>query len=536
MSDSSLLRCVLSAKVLTALLWLWPVPVAAQQERAPLTPCLAVAADGEPIEPRQSLPSSKQLTVAFHLKPEEKFTTLHSRWLALGMADDGSDIVVAENDLPLMGQREGWLRLTLQQDAPVGRYRLETRADDQPWHTVEFDVTPAPELDKEVAPRDLMPLSPARLEYQLVIKPGPGTKIDLPGAEKQADGSLRATFAMVIGEKDEHGTRFSVYTNDRLNAQMWVTLEDQGLVMVRRMTDGKEEEVDPPVLMHPLPPRLEDRVEWTASLDGNEYQLQLIGPLPIRTGSQEQLGYLIFGRREVVIGEPGTSAARGKETVERYCVPGVGLVREVRANVLGGALTSRTEITLTNAAAKQQLAESGAPGTQGPSAETAKAEKSKEKTEAADARAPQQDDKPYEIVQDPQMKGRLGRLQVDLPDEAQTSDTRLAVYKLDEEKEISSGYGEREFELPPGQYELGINGKRVDVEIKSAHVTTPDCGVLRIHAGDNTAIRVIDTDGETVLFSGYGSRDVALPPGTYSVEVSGVRDSIKIEDDKVTEF
>jgi hypothetical protein len=87
----------------------------------------------------------------------------------------------------------------------------------------------------------------------------------------------------------------------------------------------------------------------------------------------------------------------------------------------------------------------------------------------------------------------------------------------------------------PGRYDAAINTKRVAIEVKSGHVTIPHCGVLRVHAGGDTSFKVLDADKKQV-FGGYGANDIALPPGTYTIEIAGASEPITIEDGKIVEF
>jgi hypothetical protein len=166
------------------------------------------------------------------------------------------------------------------------------------------------------------------------------------------------------------------------------------------------------------------------------------------------------------------------------------MVREEKVSMLGGQLSGRNTLTLSDA-------------------------------------------KPYKLVADPSMKGRLGRVRIVFPKDAK-AESAVAVYKGDQK--LSGGYGPNDYEIMPGRYEIEISQKRVPVEVKSAHNTIPACGVLRIHAGGNTAYSVLDADQKTKLAGGYGQADIALPVGSYFVEISGAAEPVKIEDGRVTEF
>ena len=64
----------------------------------PLVPCLAVAADGTPIMPGTTLPSSRKMTVGFRLPADDASKVLKSRWVALVVSTEGD---IAENTLDL---------------------------------------------------------------------------------------------------------------------------------------------------------------------------------------------------------------------------------------------------------------------------------------------------------------------------------------------------------------------------------------------------------------------------------------------------
>ncbi len=458
-----------------------------------LTPCLAVAADNTPVWPATSLPSSKRLTVMFRLGPQETAQSLESKWVALGTSEQ----VVAENKMDLKGQKTGWLRLSLKQPAPPGKYRLDATLDGKPWQSVDIEITPALDV-KDVKPADLVPLAEGTtLTYEMVNRPGPGTTIDMPGVKPEADGSVRATLAMTVGKSDDNGTHYTGKINDQpAGGEMWVKLEDKGLMLVRRKTGENVEDVKPPENLQPLPPKLEDGTEWTCKTHDGEQKLQLFGPLMVKGPDGAAPGYVIFSDEEITVGNPGASAARGRETKERHYVPKVGLVRETRVTVLGGKLQSRHDITLVPGGA-------------------------------------------YTIEPDPTMKGRLGKVEIVLPEGA-TSSARIGLLKAGgdggEPKEINSGHGAASFEVMPGKYEVAISGTRIPVEVKSAHRTIPKAGVLRVHAGAGTRFKVLDGDGQTELTSGHGEADVRLPAGTYVLDIGGSTEQVKVTDGKVTEF
>jgi len=103
-----------------------------------LTPCLAVLCDGSPVYPSDSFPPAKHITVAFRLQKDATAKALKSKWIAL----DGGEKILAENSLDLQGQKRGWLRLELKEQAAPGKYRIDTMLDDTPWKSVNVEIAP----------------------------------------------------------------------------------------------------------------------------------------------------------------------------------------------------------------------------------------------------------------------------------------------------------------------------------------------------------------------------------------------------------
>ena len=497
--------CVVVA-VMVGQLWFVRAAVGANEKKEMLTPCLAVAADGSPVGAAVSFPSSKRLTVVFRIPENSKAKMLNSRWIAKGEGDK----VIAENNLDLEGQKTGWLRLLLKQPAPAGKYRLETKLDEKAWKSVDLEITPAIEKTNAEKPTDLIPLTEGKsMTYQMVVQPAAGTTVEIPGVKPAADGSSRANLTMTVGKAEDAGTHYDLKINDQPTGDMWVKLDDKGMQAYRRKMGDQTKDLNPPEMIQPLPPSLEDGTEWKSkSQSGNEQELQLIGPMMLDGPNGSAAGYLVFSKEQVTAGAPGVEASRGSETIERYYIPKVGLVREVHVSTLNGKLTSRQEIALATGL-------------------------------------------PYKIVPNPEMKGRLGRVQFAYPPESKSSEARVAVFKAGakaDDKPVHSGYGDQKYDLMPGKYEVAINNKRVPVEVKSGHSTIPCVGTLRIHAGAETQFHVFDkpkegekpqegdAEKQKELHSGYGDQDVQLPVGTYLLEVAGSSEPVKITEGQITEF
>jgi hypothetical protein len=449
-------------------------------------------ADGSPVGALKAFPSTKQMTVVFRLKPSESGQQLQSQWVAVG-PDGAAQTPIAENSLDLRGSKSGWLRLTLKEPVPPGKYQVVTFLDEKPWQKADIEIIPPLTNVNAARPADLVPLKDDRtMRYDMAIMPASGTKSQVPGVAPGPDGSTRATLAMSYGRTDDVGTPVKISINGQTLGEMWVKLDDAGVRAVR-MKEG-DKTVDVSHMIYPLPPTLQDGVEWTAkSKEGGEQKLQLFGPVPIQSAGAPAEGFIIFSSEELTIGEPGVSSTRGRETVARSFVPGTGMVHEERVSMLGGKYAGRNTLTLAG------------PGAEG-----------------------------YQLVADPAMKGRLGRVRFTFPKDSNAGNSAVAVYKGTEK--VSGGYGASEHELMPGQYVAEVSKKRVPIAVKSGHNTIPTCGVLRIHAGADTAYKVLDSDQKTQLTGGYGNADVALPIGTYYIEIAGAREPVTVEDGKVVAF
>lgn len=145
----------------------------------------------------------------------------------------------------------------------------------------------------------------------------------------------------------------------------------------------------------------------------------------------------------------------------------------------------------------------------------------------------------YEFVDNPAMKGRLGRIviayvnDVKLPPDS----NRTAFYKAGTSELIHSAYGAIAAELPPSSYDLEVNGKKLaGVPVKSGKDTRVPSGVLKLHGSDQTRFVIFDVGGKEHIRVAYGNAVLGLPAGDYEIEVSGQRDKFTIEPGKVTDF
>ena len=139
-----------------------------------------------------------------------------------------------------------------------------------------------------------------------------------------------------------------------------------------------------------------------------------------------------------------------------------------------------------------------------------------------------------DIVPNPAMRGRLGRVVVAYPEEVQA---RIDVYRVGETQSVAGGYGDEAFDLFPGTYEVTISGKRVTgVTVRSGHDTAIKVGVLRVNASDGTRVDLVDGADGKDLIGGYGTDAYGLPIGEVAVRIAGQTETVAIEAGKVAEF
>ena len=100
---------------------------------------------------------------------------------------------------------------------------------------------------------------------------------------------------------------------------------------------------------------------------------------------------------------------------------------------------------------------------------------------------------------------------------------------------MQGGYGNQSWELLSGTYEIKISGKRVsNVTVKADHDTTVKVGALRVSAGKDTRVAVLDTGKD--LVAGYGNQLIGLPLGSFDIQVAGQSERVTISEGNVTDF
>ena len=144
----------------------------------------------------------------------------------------------------------------------------------------------------------------------------------------------------------------------------------------------------------------------------------------------------------------------------------------------------------------------------------------------------------FEIVTNPELKGRFGRIVVGFPPGTKDLLAQTEVFKPGDANRIRSGYGNFEAEFIPGTYDLNVSGHRfAGVVVERGSDTRVKVGVLRlITSSANTNFEVFEVGGKNRLQGVYGQKEIGLPIGTYEVEVNGQREKVKIESDRITEY
>lgn len=187
--------------------------------------------------------------------------------------------------------------------------------------------------------------------------------------------------------------------------------------------------------------------------------------------------------------------------------------------------------------AKQPAAQAPAPQAAPPAPPTVAASPSQPAAEGDPVLAKASPANAYDISLNPELKGRMGRLIVAFPEGANTGGVRIDVYKGGESNASKAEYGNQTIDLLPGTYAVGIAGKRVEgVPIQSGHDTKLKVGVLRITAGKNTRVDLLDPATKKALTGGYGNQQFGLPIGPVSVSVAGQSEPVTVQEGKITDF
>lgn len=142
------------------------------------------------------------------------------------------------------------------------------------------------------------------------------------------------------------------------------------------------------------------------------------------------------------------------------------------------------------------------------------------------------------IVENPALTGVMGRIVVKFPEGAKIKDTSVEIHPAgDAKKQNAHGYGNMTTDLLPGRYDVVISGATLgNIEVRSKCDSLLPVGVLRVNAGKDTAVAILDADGKKQLTQFYGTDDVGLPAGKYNISVSGQSAPVEVKANEVTNF
>ena len=96
-------------------------------------------------------------------------------------------------------------------------------------------------------------------------------------------------------------------------------------------------------------------------------------------------------------------------------------------------------------------------------------------------------------------RGSQGALVVAFPQGADVGISIVNVYKTDGQTKLQGGIGSQSWRLTPGTYSVEISGVRVpNVPVKAGSDTRVRVGVLRVKAGGDTIADVLDASGRKI--------------------------------------
>ncbi len=142
-----------------------------------------------------------------------------------------------------------------------------------------------------------------------------------------------------------------------------------------------------------------------------------------------------------------------------------------------------------------------------------------------------------DMIPNPELKGRLGRVLVSFPAGTDKVEARIEIAKAGTTASVKTEYGGLISEMLPGTYDVTINGLKVaGVTVQSGVDTRVRAGVLQLNATGETRFDIFAPGGKSTVSTAYGEKRLGFPAGNLDVEVSGQRESVSIEDGKVTEY
>jgi hypothetical protein len=143
----------------------------------------------------------------------------------------------------------------------------------------------------------------------------------------------------------------------------------------------------------------------------------------------------------------------------------------------------------------------------------------------------------YRQVAGPASYRRLGRVVVTFPAAAPATQSKIEVLDPTSGEVLDTRYGSGAIDLLPGSYSIKITGRLVEsVVVEARKDAVLLCGSLKVAAGGQQKVEVLDADQKTVLHTGYGKFEIGLPAGSYFVRVQQRDQQVQIDDGKLTEF
>lgn len=132
--------------------------------------------------------------------------------------------------------------------------------------------------------------------------------------------------------------------------------------------------------------------------------------------------------------------------------------------------------------------------------------------------------------------GSQGELVVAFPQGADVGISIVNLYKADGQTKLRGGIGNQSWQLTPGTYSVEISGVRVpNVQVKAGSDTRVRVGVLQVKAGGNTIADVLDTSGRKI--DGHmGGFVIGLPAGSYGVRINGQTQPVQIQAGTTTNY
>ena len=141
-----------------------------------------------------------------------------------------------------------------------------------------------------------------------------------------------------------------------------------------------------------------------------------------------------------------------------------------------------------------------------------------------------------EFVPNASLGSHMGELVVAFPKGADVGISVVNVYKADGQTKLQGGIGSQSWQLTPGTYSVEISGVRLpNVEVKAGSDTRLRVGVLEVKPGSNTIADVLDASGRK-LDGHMGGFAIGLPAGSYGVRINEQTQPVQVQDGTTTNY